>query len=175
MKSPGLIVPLAMCVFCGCATIPQGALQFTPQTLQRRQIQTKRFDTADEGMMLSACASLLQDMGFTLEESETDLGVLLGAKKRSAVEGGQVAAAILIAALGGGSTPIDKEQLMRASVVTRPIGDPVHSIAVRVTFQRIVWNTNNVISKQEFLADPKMYSEFFDKLSKSVFLGANEL
>jgi hypothetical protein len=114
-------------------------------------------------------------MGFTLEESETDLGVLLGAKKRSAVDGGQVAAAILVAALGGGSTPIDKEQLMRASVVTRPIGDSVHSIAVRVTFQRIVWNTNNVVSRQELLTDPNIYSEFFDRLSKAVFLEANEL
>jgi len=176
MKSPAFMIVLTMCLLCSCATtIPAGALQLTPQSLQLRQLQTKRFETADEAQMLSACASLLQDLGFTLEESETDLGVMLGAKKRSAVEAGQVAGAICIAGLGGGSVPIDKEQLMRASLVTYPIGNPVHSVAVRVTFQRIVWNTNNAITKQELLTDPSIYTEFFQKLSKSVFLEANEL
>jgi hypothetical protein len=169
------IALLVLCFVCGCASIPADALKLTPQSLQLRQLETRRFDTADEAMILSSSAALLQDLGFTLEESETDLGMLLGSKRRSAVEAGQVAAAILVAALGGGRVATDKEQLMRASVVTHPIGDPVHSIAVRVTFQRIVWNTDGQISKQELLIDEGIYTEFFQKLSKSVFLEANNL
>ena len=63
---------------------------------------------------------------------------------------------------------------MRASVVTRAYGDednPTYT-SVRATFQRIVWNTQGRISKVEHLNEPKMYQEFFDKLSKAVFLEA---
>jgi hypothetical protein len=71
--------------------------------------------------------------------------------------------------------PTDKEQRMRASVVTRPIGERGEYIAVRVTFQRIVWNTQGQVTTSESLTDPKIYQEFFDKLSKAIFLEAQEI
>jgi hypothetical protein len=38
-----------------------------------------------------------------------------------------------------------------------------------------VWDTENDVTRAEALDDPKLYQEFFEKLSQSVFLGANEL
>jgi hypothetical protein len=159
----------------GCQTIPKDALTMTPQALEQRQIQTKKYETTDEAKILSASAALLQDMGYNLDESETKLGLISASKKRSAVNGGQVALAIFVAALGGGVTPTDKEQTMRASIVTRPVGEQKEYIAVRVTFQRTVINTQNQVTKSESLNDPSIYQEFFDKLSKSIFLEAQEL
>lgn len=61
---------------------------------------------------------------------------------------------------------------MRACVVTRPVGEHGEYVAVRVTFQRVVRNTQNQITICESLTDPQIYQEFFDKLSKSIFLEA---
>jgi len=160
----------------GCqSTIPKNALTLSPEALGQRQIQTKKYETTDEAKILSACAALLQDMGFNMDESETKLGLISSSKTRSAENAGQITLSVLVALLGGGSTPVDKEQKMRACIVTRPVGENKNHIAVRVTFQRIVWNTQGQVTKSESLTDPKIYQEFFDKLSKSVFLEAQEL
>jgi hypothetical protein len=46
---------------------------------------------------------------------------------------------------------------------------------VRVTFQRLVWNDMGTLSKVERLDEEEMYIEFFDKLSKALFLEAQEV
>jgi hypothetical protein len=158
-----------------CETgIPREALRINEQTLAERQMQTRRFETADEKLMLSAVAGLLQDLGFNLDESETDLGVVVGSKMRDATEVGQVALAIFAAAFGV-YQPIDDRQKLRASVITRPVGEDQEYIVVRVTFQRIVWSTNNSVTKAEALKAPAQYQQFFDQLSKAVFLEAHEI
>jgi hypothetical protein len=158
----------------GCAvTIPKEALILTPETLAARQIQTRKYETNDEAKILSACIEHLQDLGFILAESETKLGVIVATKSRSAVEAGQVVAALVVAVIIGAPVPWEHEQQFTACVVTRPVGE--NSIIVRVTFQRIVWNTNNMVTKREALMDPIQYQEFFSKLSKSIFLEAHEI
>jgi len=170
-----VIAPICFIFLYGCASIPKDALTLTQESLKQRQIQTRKYETKDEAKILSACAGLLQDMGFNIDEGETKLGVIVASKMRSAVSAGQQVGAILVALLGGGVMPTDKEQKMRASIITRPVGENSKHIAVRVTFQRIVWNTTGQITVREGLTDHKIYQEFFDKLSKSIFLEANEI
>jgi hypothetical protein len=179
LHSFGSIVIVA-CVLWSCAPrIPKDVLQLSPESLKNRQLQTRRFDT-DEKTLLSASAAVLQDIGFTIDESETKLGTIVSSKRCDATSGGQIVAAILVAALTGAVMPIDKEQLVRASLVTTPIhvGDAdktAFQTAVRVTFQRIVTNDRGQVSRLEFINDPKLYQEFFEKLSKSLFLEAHEI
>jgi hypothetical protein len=175
MKKITSLFIISIFLITGCQTIPKNALTLSPKSLAERQIQTLKYETRDEGKILSACAGLLQDMGFNLDESETKLGLITSSKIRSAENPGQIAGAILIALLGGGIQPVDKEQKMRASVVTRPVEGHNEYIAVRVTFQRIVWNTQGQVTKSESLIDPAIYQEFFDKLSKSIFLEGHEI
>lgn len=160
---------LAACV----QTVPKEALQLNEESLGLRQLQTRAFNTSNESNLLTAGAGVLQDLGFSIDESETHLGVIVGSKDRDAVEAGQVAGAILVAALTGVAVPIDEKQKIRASLVTRPTGKERTNF--RVTFQRVVWNTNGQISKTESIEDPKIYQEFFEKLSKAVFLEANQI
>ena len=171
------LVGLVVCtvVLAACAQqIPKEALQLSPDSLERRQAQTRVFETDNEAELLSASAALLQDLGFNLDESEVDLGVIVGSKRRDATEADQVAASIVLAALFFVAVPWDDEQKIRASVITRQLKDR-NGFAVRLTMQRIVWNTQGQVSTTEPLDDPEMYQEFFSKLSKAVFLEAQEL
>lgn len=190
----------AISIFSGCATtIPPEALQMQPDTLANRQIQSRKYDIKTEKELLSASASVLQDMGFNLDESQTSLGVIVASKSRDAKEGGQIAGAILMGFLfGAAAMSYDKDQKIRASLVTKPAvtNNPIKvelspkdgknikfdqqveassGFVVRVTFQRLVWNQNNVLTKIEGINDPSIYTEFYDKLSKSVFLQAQNV
>lgn len=169
-----LLMPFVL-IFQGCVEASKDALSMNKMTLEDRQLQTRLYETSDEGRILSAAASLLQDTGFNLDESETDLGLLVSSKERDATEAGQVILALAIAAMGGGNAPIDKEQKIKVSIVTFPSGEAKGFTSVRVTFQRIVWNTRGQVSRLEKLHEPEMYQEFFDKLSKAVFLEAHNL
>jgi hypothetical protein len=164
----------------GCATIPPDALKMTPDTLERRQLQTRRFDGIEEKKILAASAGVLQDLGFNIDESETKLGLIVASKDRSAVSKGQVTAAVLLALLTGTVTAVDKKQKIRVSLVARPAptasdAGPPTSYYVRVTFQRMVWNTDNQVSRIEAIDEPAIYQEFFEKLSKSIFLEAQQI
>jgi hypothetical protein len=183
MIAPAVPRALSLCVLlvlpyvgsCASNRIPKDALTLKPEALSTRQLQTRRMDTAKEAELLKAVVGVLQDTGFNLEESETQLGVLVGSKERDATDGGQVAGAILISALFGTEALYDDNQRIRASVVTRPSADNSGSLLVRVTFQRLVWNNHGVLWKLETIDDKEIYIEFFDKLSKSVFLEAHEI
>lgn len=164
---------------CRTATVDQQtkALTLSPESLARREACSRRFETTDEGTILSACAGVLQDLGFTIEESSTGAGLLVASKDRDAVEAQQVAGqmflAALVAALGGTPDPVwEKDQKIRISVLTRQENA---YIVVSASVQRVIWNTKNQVSRIETINDPSIYQLFFDKLSQAVFLEAHEI
>jgi hypothetical protein len=174
MKHKALVL---LCCFAavlsGCITIPKQALTLNETSLSDRQMQSRKYEINDETKILSACAGLMQGMGFSLDESETDLGVIVGSKERSAVDAGQQVAALIVALLVGVPMPTDDTQKMRCCIVTHPSGGS--HIVVRVCFQRIVWDSTGNITTREGIKDPEVYQEFFDKLSKAIFLEGQSL
>ncbi len=170
---------VATTLLTGCVSLPPNAFVVSPEQLKRRQIETRRYDGIKEENILIASANVLQDLGFTLENSETKLGALTASKQRDAVNGVEVAAAIFVALLGGGAAPISKDQTIRVALVVRPLqatkdAAPTDSHFVRITFQRVVRRTDNSVFA-ETLDDPQLYQGFFEKLSKSVFLEAQNI
>ena len=164
----------------GCAVeAPTDLFVQTPEMLAQRQLETRRYDNLDEEEILIACSNVLQDMGYTLENSETRLGVLTSSKTRDATNGGEIAANIMLVLLGSQPQPMSKTQTIRVSLVVKPILDqnkkPLpKSHSVRVTFQQLVHMTDGSIVTRT-LSDPELYTGFFDKLSKSVFLEAQKI
>lgn len=175
LLAAGLLLYAA--IAAGCQTgIPPDALKLSPVSLERRQQQTRKFEGASERDILMASAGVLQDLGFNIDESETKLGVIVASKMRTAKETSQIIASLLIGVLTGVSTPTDDRQKIRVCLVTRPVADSNEKLFyVRVTFQRIVWNNSKQIARVEAVEKPEIYQEFFARLSKSIFLEAQQI
>lgn len=167
----------------GCVQNPElPAAHFTPaaSALDLRSVQSRRFDTLDEHLLLQAVAGVLQDLGFQIEESRPRIGLIMGSKDRSAIEAAQVAGQILLALLAGAAGSrqhrviMDRDQRIRIAVVVRRAPNQP-SLVARATMQRVVVNTENQMSRIETLDDVRLYQEFFNMLSQSVFLTAHEV
>lgn len=177
----GLLFISFLALVAGCATVPKDALKAGPQSLKQRQLQTRKFDAKSEKDILAASVGVLQDLGFTIRDSESQVGVISASKTADATNPGMTALAVtadILSALAGTySNNVqnqDKAQEIRGSVVTMPSSD-TSKMLVRVTFQRVVTNVAGQVSRLETIDDPKIYEGFFEKLSKSVFLEAEAI
>ena len=168
---------LFVCLFVpsSCATLPKDAFKLSPTSLEDRQLQSRKFTTLDCKLLLSAGASVLQDMGYTIDESNTALGVLTASKQADAKDAVQIIGAIALALFTGVVSPTDKEQKIRICLVIQEALDVQTSSVARITIQRIIWNTQGKISRVERIHSPELYQAFFDKLSKATFLEANQI
>ena len=176
----GLIVIVPF-FFSGCMTMPANLLLLPPDYLSTRQQQMKKYETTDEQKVVQAAAGALQDLGFTIDRSENQLGLIVSSKNRTAVDAGQAAGALavdLAAALFGVRTDsygqTDKEQRIEAAMIINP-SLAEKSIIVRVKFQRIIWNQMGQVSRFETVKDTNLYQGFFERLSKAVFLEEHKL
>lgn len=160
----------------GCATTaPENLFQVAETSLQDRQLQSRFFETNNEIELLSAGVAVLQDMGYSIDETETKSGVITASKTVDATNNAQIAAAVLLAVLGGGNGSYDSQQQIKVSFVTLPSKNNKNGYLARATFQRIVTNTQGQVTKAETMDNEELYTEFFNKLSKSVFLEAQEI
>ena len=134
--------------------------------IEIRERQTARFPVASEERLLVEATQVLQDLGFTIEESTPRYGVLAGSKDRDATEAGEVAAQMVLtiglAVLGVHHQPVwDSDQVIRATLTTRQLAS--REAALRISFERIV-TTNQGTSRMEELSAPEFSQGFFDKV-----------
>ena len=172
-----LICLCALVVACQ-SNIYKEALTLSPESLRDRQLQTRIFEAIDESEILTASAAVLQDLGFSIDETEVQCGVIVCSRDRDVTETVEVVLSItleILSLLAGHPTsvPYDQTQKVLASLVTMPVEQ--QKIAVRITFHHMVWDSDGNITKNEQIHKPQIYQEFFSKLSKSVFLVAHEI
>ncbi|MEI8012752.1 MAG: hypothetical protein WCI27_09810 [Candidatus Omnitrophota bacterium] len=157
----------------GCVSIPKGFLKIEEKSLEKRQVQMRQYETTDETKILTAVAGVLQDLSFTLDNSETKLGFVAGSKKADATNKGQI---FWMALLGGANAvaQCDGAEVIKASVITKP-GANGKTTVVRATFQRVVWNQMGQVNRVESINDLDVYQKFYDSLSKAIFLEAQKI
>lgn len=143
---------LAILLFLvGCApTAEQQAAAFASpgSAVSARTRQSRQFDTVDRTMMLQSAIGALQDLGFTIEESQATTGVVVGSR----LSNGRIRAQVTIRALPNESGTV-----------------------VRATFQRIIPRPGAMLAFGETLDDPALYQGFFERVAQSAFLTAHEI
>ncbi len=143
------------------------------QYLERRNVETRIFDTNKTKELLVASAQLLQDMGYTITETDIDIGVITASKTREKGNAFGKGLLIFLAALNGQQAIYEDTQKFYVSIVNTKVND--NQIKTRVTFAHIVYSNLGTPLKIEKLDDVNLYKEFFDKLGQSLFLTAHNI
>ncbi|MCK5122187.1 MAG: hypothetical protein KAQ91_09395 [Methylococcales bacterium] len=187
-----LFVPVLLAILLtSCTTMPkpESFFQLTPSSARYKALQSRIIESSKEKELLSASAAVLQDLGFQIEESVIDAGMLRAVKERSAREYSQEIGRFFVFILGIFAQtaiiiPVDLHQQIAATLVMHPIENSTSRFNVRIVFYRTLWKGDGSSGNQsippgqqsmEMIYDPQIYQQFFAKLSKSVFLEIHQI
>ena len=163
--------------------------QLNPTSAADLSTQSRSFPTADSKTVLDAAAQVLQDMGYQIKGGDRQLGLLYGDKIADVPRPGldhDIAEAVVvvlsfiaIALVGGNGEAVDLPEQIAQHVyvtllVTEETDHPAPSVRVRLSIDRdMVYDQGYIVADHTEL--PLIYQEFFEKLSKSVFLEAEQI
>ncbi len=71
-----IIMLLSLALASGCATTAPDDVVGAGTQLATREIQTRRYDTLDKPMTMRSVIATLQDLGFTIDQADLDLGTI---------------------------------------------------------------------------------------------------
>ena len=67
---------LGLLIVAGCATTTPTNVTGAGTQLETRQIQTRKYDTLDKAMTMRSVVATLQDLGFTIDQADAELGTI---------------------------------------------------------------------------------------------------
>lgn len=135
--------------------------------LEKRQVQTREYDSTDKAMIMKAMLNVLQDEGFIVNNANPLLGFISGEKEFD---------------LNDKSIDIQKEfGTSRASLnwngvriavieATANVTEYGNQIKVRINFKRKLLNVYGNAQSIDEIDDEKYYQDFFAKVDKAIFL-----
>jgi len=71
-----LLLLLGLLALAGCATTTPTNIAGGGTQLETRQIQTREYDTLDKAMTMRSVIASLQDLGFTIDQADAELGTI---------------------------------------------------------------------------------------------------
>lgn len=132
--------------------------------LQVREIQTREFDTCDTKSVMKSMMNVLQDEGFIIKNAVADLGLLSAEKSIDIENRGE---AFLCTMLLGSSARWSKQNILEASGNVSEYGSKTR---VRMNFQIKTMDNFGCPKVIKTIDDLKFYQDFFDKVSKGIFI-----
>jgi hypothetical protein len=150
-------------LFSSCAFHQQSDLPTMTQ-LQIREIQTRELETSDKKLVMKSIMNVLQDEGFIIKNAVADVG-LLSAEKNIDIE--NHTKAFLAKAFVGPHARWSKQQVLEASAHLSEFGKKTR---VRINCQ--IKTLDNFGQPREVVTimNSLYYQDFFDKVSKGVFI-----
>ena len=171
-------LPLLLLInLCGCY---QDFYILDKDYLQKRELQTKRFDTLNQEKLFLASVQVLQDQGFTILESNTNLGIVTAKQTEEFGFFSQLADRVLGDVVHGALNALFRDDddpaydVSMETFVTVFIKADKSSSLVRVSFTRFVTDSEDH-TRAETIENKATYKDFFNKLEKYVFLIGHDI
>lgn len=155
---------LLVLVFLGAGCAPPQPKPPPMTQLQIRQMQTREFEVGDPLLVMKAMANVLQDLGYFIEEANSELG-LMKARKEVDLESRD---SYWFRVYLGQDALYRKTMIIDCSVNVSAFGK--NKTRVRVIFSRKVLNQRGGAMQVGQVTNARVYQEFFAKVSKSVFI-----
>lgn len=162
-------------VAAGCAVeMPDDYMASRLRDAADREMQGRRFDGIGEKELLDAAVGVLQDLGFTVDITNAELGFVQGAKEREAKAPGQMLVVTILAVLMRAPPTAREDQTISVLLSVRPARESAsRSHVVLVTFHRHLRQPLQETAGP--LREPELYQAFFELLAKALFLEAHKL
>jgi hypothetical protein len=75
-RSRHVLFLLSLLSLAGCATTTPANIVGAGTQLETRHIQTRAYDTLDKAMTMRSVIATLQDLGFTIDQADAELGTI---------------------------------------------------------------------------------------------------
>lgn len=159
--------------------------QLNPTDPADLAVQSRRFDTSDNDVVLNGCLSVLQDMGYNISSGNRQMGLVVASRRAQVLPPGLVHAVaeaalivttVILSLLTGEDLVTDlPEQVEQTIFVSLLVSVESESqTRVRLSIDRDMrYDNGSVIPDHTEL--PLVYEEFFGKLARAVFLEAHQL
>jgi hypothetical protein len=157
-----LALGFVCCIFFSSCTFQQSDSSLITQ-LQVREMQTRDIDTSDMKLVIKSMMNVLQDEGFIIKNVVPEAGLLCAEKN---VDTENIALAILSSSMNRNAR-WEKQQIREASANISEFGTKTR---IRINFQNKILDNEGQLRGVKSVTDPKVYQDFFEKVSKGIFI-----
>lgn len=165
---------ILLILFVLCLALPVYAKKreaeqiITPMTqLEKRQFQTRTYDSSDKPLIMKAMLNVLQDEGFIVYNANPLLGFIYGVKDFDTSDPN----IDITKEFGLSKSRLNWNGVKVATIeTTANVTEYGKSIKVRVNFKRKLLNIYGNAQFIDDVNDENYYQDFFSKVDKAIFL-----
>ena len=169
MTKKVLLIRFVLCVALPvCAKKTEAEHIITPRTqLEKRQFQTRTYDSSDKPLIMKAMLNVLQDEGFIVYNANPLLGFIYGVKDFDTSDPN----IDITKEFGLSKSRLNWNGVKVATIeTTANVTEYGKSIKVRVNFKRKLLNIYGNAQFIDDVNDENYYQDFFSKVDKAIFL-----
>ena len=151
-----------------CAKRRQSENIITPMTqLEKRQFQTRTYDSTDKALVMKAMLNVLQDEGFIVYNANPLLGFIYGVKDFDTSDPN----IDISKEFGLSKSRLNWNGVKVATIeTTANVTEYGTSMKVRINFKRKLLNIYGNAQFIDDINDENYYQDFFSKVDKAIFL-----
>lgn len=169
-----MIKKILLILFVLCLALPVCAKKreaeqiITPMTqLEKRQFQTRTYDSSDKPLIMKAMLNVLQDEGFIVYNANPLLGFIYGVKDFDTSDPN----IDITKEFGLSKSRLNWNGVKVATIeTTANVTEYGKSIKVRINFKRKLLNMYGNAQFIDDVNDENYYQDFFSKVDKAIFL-----